>query len=177
MKLSCTSENLNRSTLIGILFTIVLGTLLHFTYDWSGKMVIVSFFSAVNESTWEHLKLLFMPMFLYSTGESILLRGCFPGLFKARALGSLAGMFLITAVFYTYTGILGRNYFPLDIAAFLIGVTGAFLLSTRAVKDEKKRPDSKASFPGGLAIFLLIFLCFVWFTGYPPQLGLFEAPV
>ena len=53
--------NLKKYTVAGILFTIALGTLLHFTYDISGNSDFVAIFSAVNESTWEHLKLLFFP--------------------------------------------------------------------------------------------------------------------
>ena len=49
--------------LITIIFAIILGTLLHFTYKWSNKNMLVGAFSAVNESTWEHLKLLFFPYF------------------------------------------------------------------------------------------------------------------
>ena len=45
------------------IFVMILGTLLHFTYEWSGGNLLVASFSAVNESTWEHLKLLFYPMF------------------------------------------------------------------------------------------------------------------
>ena len=45
----------------GFIFTGVVGTLLHFFFDWTGKNVIVALFSAVNESIWEHLKLLFYP--------------------------------------------------------------------------------------------------------------------
>ena len=182
MKISCTNQTLVRSTLTGILFTVLLGSLLHFTYEWSGHLTAVSLFSAVNESTWEHLKLLFMPMFLYSAAETLLLGRCFPGLMKARAFGCIAGMFIITALFYTYTGIIGRNYLPIDIAVFLIGAAAAFLLSTRTVKPrtwqagQKKRPDDKTSSLGGLAVFLLLFFFFVWFTAYPPRLGIFQPP-
>ena len=46
------------------IFVMILGTLLHFTYEWSGENLFIAAFSAVNESTWEHLKLLFYPMLL-----------------------------------------------------------------------------------------------------------------
>ena len=48
--------------IIVVLVCLVLGTLLHFTYEWSGEDKIVAIYSAVNESTWEHLKLVFYPM-------------------------------------------------------------------------------------------------------------------
>ena len=34
-------------------------------YDWSGQMWFVGLFVPVNESTWEHMKLLFVPMLIY----------------------------------------------------------------------------------------------------------------
>ena len=50
--------------LAGFLWTVAAGTLLHFVYDWSGGNQIAAAFSGVNESTWEHMKLLFFPLFL-----------------------------------------------------------------------------------------------------------------
>jgi len=46
----------------GFLFMSVIGTLLHFVYEWSGNNSIVRLFAPWNESTWEHMKLLFFPM-------------------------------------------------------------------------------------------------------------------
>lgn len=42
------------------------GTILHFLYGWTGGSILVSPFSGVNESTWEHMKLLFWPLFLFA---------------------------------------------------------------------------------------------------------------
>lgn len=50
--------------IFSVIFTFILGTLLHFTYKLSGENVIVASFSAINESVWEHLKLLYFPMLL-----------------------------------------------------------------------------------------------------------------
>lgn len=48
-----------KTNLFRFIFISVLGVLLHFTYEWAGDNAVVGLFSAVNESTWEHLKLLF----------------------------------------------------------------------------------------------------------------------
>ena len=50
-----------RWQLAGFIFTAVLGVLLHFLYDWTNESLVVALFSAVNESTFEHMKLLFFP--------------------------------------------------------------------------------------------------------------------
>ena len=50
--------------IISAIFMLVVGTLLHFTFGWSNNNPLIGTFSAVNESTWEHLKLLFFPMLI-----------------------------------------------------------------------------------------------------------------
>ena len=47
--------------IFSILLISILGTLLHFTFHCSNSNLLIGAFSAVNESTWEHLKLLFFP--------------------------------------------------------------------------------------------------------------------
>ena len=63
-------QNIKKWQFVGFLFTVGVGTLLHFVYEWSGKMVLVAPFSNVNESTWEHMKLLFYPALLFAVIES-----------------------------------------------------------------------------------------------------------
>ena len=53
---------------------ILLGVILHFLYDWAGKNKFVATFSAVNESTWEHLKLAFFPVLLFGVIDFIFVR-------------------------------------------------------------------------------------------------------
>ncbi len=63
------SENIKkfykRYVVIGFFVVGILGTLFHFVYDWSGQLWLVGLFVPVNESTWEHMKLLFIPMLIY----------------------------------------------------------------------------------------------------------------
>jgi hypothetical protein len=81
---------MNRKQLIcNIIFIILVGTLSHFTYDWSNKNQIVGLFTAVNESTWEHIKLLIFPTILLMIFEYPSLgknKNYFIGYFKALAL-------------------------------------------------------------------------------------------
>ena len=96
----------------------MLGTLLHFTYDLSGGNKIVGAFSAVNESTWEHLKLIFFPMILFSVFEYFLAKdkgNCF---ISSKVLGTISGMILIVALFYTLTGITGAELGFINIIIF-----------------------------------------------------------
>ena len=58
------NKKLKTVQIVVIILAIVFGTLLHFTYEWSGENRIVGLFSATNESVWEHLKLVFYPMLI-----------------------------------------------------------------------------------------------------------------
>ena len=50
----------------GMLFTLLFGNLLHFVYDWTGQAGWAAYLSAVNESTWEHMKLLAVPWLVWT---------------------------------------------------------------------------------------------------------------
>ena len=42
----------------------LLGSVLHFLFDWTKHNRFIAFFSAVNESYWEHIKIAIWPVFL-----------------------------------------------------------------------------------------------------------------
>ena len=103
------------------LFISVLGVLLHFTYEWSGDNPIVALFSAVNESTWEHLKLLFFPMLLLTIIELLFTekRQLPSNYLFARTIGILSGMAFIVIAFYTLTGVFAKLPDAVNIALYL----------------------------------------------------------
>lgn len=103
----------------GFLFVCAAGTALHFLYQWSGESVAAAPFAAVNESVWEHMKLLFWPMLLWAGAERAVLGGYSRGFWPAKALGTLLGLALIPALYYTYTGALDVSVMWVDIAIFL----------------------------------------------------------
>ena len=119
-------NQLKRYLIIGTIFVIILGTLSHFFYDWSNNNFVVGFFSPVNESTWEHMKLVFFPMLLFSLFANSKLKSIYPCITSSLLFGILIGTFLIPIFFYTYTGILGYNVFILDLITFILAVICAF---------------------------------------------------
>ena len=161
----------------GLIFTSVLGTLSHFFYDWSGQNPLVGFFAPVNESTWEHMKLLFFPMLLYGLVAVPILKSAYPFLPCAYGEGILLGLLLIPTLFYTYSGILGFSVPPVDIAIFYISVIAAFLLCARKTKRAQKKQLTCPKWEERLLILslLLFFAGFVFFTATPPDLGIFQS--
>lgn len=160
-------------TVLGMIFTGITGTLLHFLFQCSTYKPAIALFSSVNESTWEHLKLLFFPVLLYTLLECILYKGRVPGFLWARTLSLLAGLAFIIAGFYTYSGILGKNYMAADISLFVIAILITFLLTPALQKWRKNLPPRTC-----LAILILFILTvlFFLFTFYPPHIGLFMDP-
>lgn len=112
-------KELKKYSWIAAAVTSVMGTLFHFVYEFSGNNNFVGMFAAVNESTWEHLKLLLTPAFLVGIVEWFIYGKNYKNFFPALFISILAGMFAITAAFYTYTGIIGQNFMIADIATFL----------------------------------------------------------
>ncbi len=165
-------KNLKRYTVLGIFFVLLAGTLAHFLYDLSGNNHIVGLFTPVNESIWEHMKLVFFPMLLYSFFMARRLKGKYPCIISSLCLGILIGITLIPVLFYAYTGLLGKDVFILDIGIFVLSTLTAFLLSYRLALS--CRADSCTAL---LCIMVcILFLCFLLFTYHPPDLEIFADP-
>lgn len=163
---------LRKWELAGILFTAIAGTLLHFVYGWSGQNLVVSLFAPVNESTWEHLKLLFFPAMLFSIVEGICISKAYPNFIAAKFSGILIGLACIVIIFYTYSGIIGRNFLIADILTFYIGV----VLSSSAAKKiyfAKQAHHQAIAWAG----FALISLAFFIYTYRAPHIKVFQDPL
>ena len=100
----------------------ICGTLWHFLYEWTGNSAVIGIIAPVNESTWEHLKLLFFPSLIYSAAEYFSVPEKPENYISASIAGIFAGMAAITSFFYTYTGIIGKNFIVLDIFSYFFGL-------------------------------------------------------
>ncbi|MDO5146760.1 MAG: DUF6512 family protein [Eubacteriales bacterium] len=166
-------QPLKRYYITGLAGLWILGFVLHFVYDWSGQNKLLGLFVPVNESTWEHMKLLFFPMLFFSAIMHQRFSGEFPCIVPALFCGTLAGTFLIPTLFYTYSGILGKNLFPLDIAVFLCSTAAAVFTAYRLTLSCRARPCRTLLF-FSMAVLLAAFFLF---TYRAPDLGLFANPV
>lgn len=166
------NEKLLKFQIFSIIFAIILGTLLHFLFEWSGNNYIIGSFSAVNESTWEHLKLAFFPMFITLIIGYYIFSKTYPNFFCSKAIGIIIAISFIVVFFYTYTGIIGTNYAFLDISSFFIAVILGELISFKRIVNNKKCNKTIL----GLIIGIL-FICFILFTYIPPKINLFKDPI
>ncbi len=60
-------------TWLSVIVIFAIGTLSHFLYDWSHENKILGLFTAVNESTWEHVKIAITPTLLWSLVDGFFL--------------------------------------------------------------------------------------------------------
>ena len=159
--------------LCGFAVTSLGGTLLHFLYDWLGGVLWIAPFSGVNESTWEHMKLLFWPMLLVAVVQSCFFRDR-RDFWGVQLSGILFGLALIPVLFYTYNGAIGRSPDWLNIAIFFVSAALAYALEARLLTKGKYRvPSPRVS----IAVLGLIAVLFIVFTFRTPELGIFRDPL
>ena len=132
--------------------------------------MVVGAFSAVNESVWEHMKLLFVPLFLEFFLHAAVLGKVYPNLPAARAAGTLAGLLLIPVGFYTYTGVFGTHTLWADIGLFLAAAALACIVEFRIL--HQGRCSALWQQVAGLIVLWGLAFIFVWCTFRPPKINL-----
>lgn len=164
-------KGLKSYIIAGIIFVSILGTLFHFVYNWSGNNVFVGLFTPINESVWEHTKLLFFPMLIYSFYLNKKIGKDNPCLNSAMILGGISGVALIIVMFYTYTGIIGFHTALADISIFYISVILAFCIVYKLAASCTVDKYDKL-----LKLLQILMIClYIIFTLFPPDIPLFVS--
>ena len=136
------------------------GTILHFLYDWTTGSILVSPFSGVNESTWEHMKLLFWPLFLVALVQRRFFRSQ-KNYWCVKLAGIVLGLAMIPVLFYTWNGTLGKSPDWVNISIFYITAAMVCFFERRAFRQDRP-PCRRARL--ALAVICLIGGLFVLFT-------------
>ena len=159
--------------LAGFAVTSLLGTLLHFLYDLTGGSALIAPFSGVNESTWEHMKLLFWPLLIFAFIEWLFFRDK-EEFWCVKLRGTLLGLSLIPLIFYLYNGVIGKSPDWINIAIFFISAAAAYVYEARQFSSGRTRCKNPR-----LAIILLCVLAtmFIVFTFATPTLAIFRDPL
>lgn len=158
--------------IFSVIFTFILGTLLHFTYQISSENGVIAIFSAINESVWEHLKLLFFPMLITIIIGIFYTNKRVPNFICAKTIGTIAVMLFTVTFFYTYTGVLGKNISVIDISSFFIAtILGEFIGYIYIINNF--RCNKKLA----IAVLVGLAFCFAIFTFRTPNIGIFKDPI
>lgn len=166
-------RNISLWQLIGFFVTCIFGTLLHFLYDLTGQSILAAPFSGVNESTWEHMKLLYFPLLIFAIIESRLFKE-YDEFWCVKLIGTVVGLLTIPVLFYTYNGAFGKSPDCVNITIFFASAAVVFFVETILFKKGNIRCPVKL-----LAVILiaLIGVAFIAFTFITPEIPIFRDPI
>lgn len=158
----------------GFLFTAVLGTFLHFLFELSGNGIAAALVSAVNESIWEHMKLIYYPMLLFALVEYRAWGREVDTFWCVKLAGIGLGLVLIPVIYYVYTGIFGVSVDWFNITIFFLAAGAAFWLESKLFRRgwSFRIPEWAA-----LVLILGISVVFTVLTFLPPQIPFFRDPI
>lgn len=164
-------KSILKYSIIGFFVISIVGTLLHFTFDFFGKNLLLAPFSSVNESVWEHVKIAVMPVFFWTIFEFCEIMYRPKNLWTSLLVKILTIMFIIITTYYLYTYIIGTHILAVDIAIFYIAIFIAQMLgykiATYGQVDKNREEIYKY-------ITIFLFIIFILFTFIPPRFELFK---
>lgn len=159
----------------GILIQVPVGAGFHFLYELSGKNILAGIIFPINESVWEHCKMILWPMILF-WGICFLVRYKKNSMNGGRWFAALAGALVTSIVFmiaffYTYSGAFGTENIVMDIIDFVLSIVIGQLAGLRIYQRKRHR-----CLIGAAGIILVIILMSVVFTFIHPEIPLFIPP-
>lgn len=159
--------------IVEIIIISILGTLFHFTYDLSKHNKFVALFSAVNESTWEHIKISLSATFICSLFDGFIF-GMNPNYFLAKFVSLLLIIILMPVLFYTYTSITKKPILFIDISSFYIIIISSQMVFYHILNLDKL--NYIYSYLGALGVFL-VFGFYMVVTLLPLKNFIFKDPI
>ena len=158
---------------LGFIVISTIGTLAHFFYDWTKHNKIIGLFAAVNESTWEHIKIALTPSFLWCLYDGFLY-GYYPNYFCAKLFSLLVIVAVIPIVFYSYKKLTKKPVLFIDISTFYIAI---FLSQLTFYTILNLAPmEYWGQFASCIGLFIF-FGCYMTLTLAPLRNFLFKDPI
>jgi hypothetical protein len=162
---------MNLATVIEVSFWMilplgVLGSLLHFLFDWTKHNRLVAVFAAVNESYWEHIKIAVWPVMLAQL--ALFLSGGHqnPSFIPAATIALYSIPISMVGLVFAYKTLTKRNILWIDITVFFMTIAIAQTLFVLVL--DQLRPTLATII---VAVFFLLGLvvAFGLFTLRPPR--------
>lgn len=116
------------------MWIVLLGSLLHFTFELSGESKLVALFSVANESIWEHLKLGYFSLLFFMKLEYFFIGNNIKNFFTGKFVGITSMSIFIIIIFYSYEAITGSHNLIVDIGSFVIGALICQVISYNITK-------------------------------------------
>lgn len=155
---------------IGVFVIFLLSFISHFMYEWFSSSILSIFFP-VNESIWEHMKLIVTPVLFFSIFENILYRNkniLVNNFILSYSISTGLGIVIYLILYLPIHYIIGHNIFIsiglLFIIFMIIEIISYYIM---------KYKDIKYSRIIGLVIIVIMYIIFGYLTYNPPKSDLF----
>ena len=153
------------------LFVIGFGSVLHFIYGWTNHSSVIGLFAPVNESVWEHLKLGFWSLTIFSIPEYFFIGKKVKNFFMAKLAGVIALEMVIVGIFYTYTAILGKELLAVDIGSYVAGAIVCQIIATQIFVKTTQSKQGNTLAIAGIVVIAFILMLFTYIT---PRIPIFK---
>ena len=163
--------NKKKYFLFSSLLIVLLGVIFHFAYDFFNQSKYIAFIFPINESIWEHLKLIFYPSLIIDI--FIFVKFNKPiGYMGALAFSIFAGMIAVVGGYYLY------RIFVDDIAIvnILLYVISVVCMQGILFNYTKIKPIKYLTDRIGVIVLIIMFFFLTIFTYYPPKAEIFNDP-
>ena len=158
------------------ILTIILGFFLHFAYDKSNQNNFVGLFLPLNESVWEHLKLLFIPFTLFNLFFYFLTHKKFSNMLLTIFLGNILGMLVIVISYYLSKLFIKSEVTFLNIFIYILGVCMAYYTLYLGMYNIRFVKETKCSTILGTFSLVLLFTLFIISSYLPIRCTLTKDP-
>ena len=156
--------------LISIPFLFVIGSAFHFIYDLSNKNKFVGIIAPVNESVFEHSKLLLVPLMLFWMIGYFFLKDSINinNYFFAMLVSIVFSIITMISFYYTYKEIIGNSYLWIDVFDLLLSLFIGQILANHIYEYSKG-----VSWVISIIVTFLIFIFYIYLTFKPFKTPLF----
>lgn len=154
----------------------IVASISHFAYEWSGKNRFIGLWNPVNESIWEHLKLMFFPFLLWWIIIYVLRKRQDDRItntwYVSAAVALIIAPLTVLLLYYGYSSALGMDSSVLNMLLTGVGYFVALWIAAHLLNFSQ--PDTWIMFLT-LTVVVVMLIVFLWFTFNPPQLPIFST--
>lgn len=151
--------NLKKIKIIGVIVIFLLTVLYHFLYDWFPNPVFSVFFP-VNESIWEHMKLLYTGIISWGLIEYFLLKKNnikFNDFWYQLFLTAFSSIIIYLIAYLPIYNLIGENI-VINIALLIIVIILEQIFSYYLIQDKTKKDILNKLSIGLIVLFYVVFL-------------------
>lgn len=155
---------------IGVFISFILAVILHFIYGWMPN-TFISVIAPVNESIWEHMKLIVSSSLIFSIFEYFIYKKkdiVFDNFILSYAISCILGIIVYLLLYIPLNDIFGHKAYIAISLLFLIlifvQVVSYYIMNKENIKHSNDI---------GILLIIIIYLIFGYLTYHPPKINLF----